>query len=367
MPGPKYDLDNTFKVRCKGLSEYYRGTIITSGDQYLTKHYNDFKVICFKDPLTNSFISSIIFFFSSLYLLTIGTIKNDRYSAYITYDPIKSGLIGLVLKKITRTPLIVEINGDYTQDVNYLDVKNPLKRYLKKWFMVRIETIILNKADGIKILHETQINSFKPLKNAPQFGCFPDYTDSDAFSNLGETKNILLVGFPFKVKGVDILIQAFKLIADKNPDWNVTILGWYPDTQELQSHINRHPQISHHPPVHRDDMIKHIGRCGIFVSASRTEGVARVLIEAMAAGKPRIASNVGGTSTTIKNEIDGLLFDSEDVNKLAFLMDKLISDSSLRQTLGVNARIRYEAEFGTDNYFKALHDFYSRLLLINHN
>ena len=362
-PGPKYDLEDAFKLRCEKLSEYYRGVVITSSDRYSTATFGEFKIICLRDPLTKSFISTFGYLFLSIYLLAKGLIVGDKFKLYVTYDPLKTGIVGALVAPIFRARLIVEVNGDYMQDVIYLSIPGFYRRHFRKWLMVTIEKFVLNRAYGIKCLYKGQVDAFKPLLNNAKVVNFPNYVNGDGFKNLGERKEILFAGFPFLIKGVDILIEAFKLIADKHKDWNLRILGYYPDTTELYSHIDGHPQISHQPPVDHDEMCEHIGHCGIFVLSSRTEAMGRVLVEAMAAGKPRIGANVGGIPITIEHDVDGLLFEKENPQALAEAMDRLMSDSELRVKLGENARVRYEKRFSEEVYFKSLHDFYSQMLL----
>ena len=53
---------------------------------------------------------------------------------------------------------------------------------------------------------------------------------------------MFFAGFPFKLKGVDILIEAFKKVALKYPDWRLKILGWYLDITKLSEAIAGHPR-----------------------------------------------------------------------------------------------------------------------------
>lgn len=362
-PGPKYDLEDAFKLRCEKLSEHYRGVVITSSDRYSTATFGEFKIICLRDPLTKSFISTIGFLFTSIFLLTKAIIVGDRFKLYVTYDPLKTGIIGALVAPLFRTRLLVEVNGDYMQDIIYSSIPGFYRRHFRKWLMITIEKFVLDRANGIKCLYSGQVDAFKPFSNNAQVVNFPNYVNCDGFKNLAETNEVLFAGFPFLIKGVDILIEAFKSVADKHEDWQLRILGYYPDTTELYSHMDGHPQISHQPPVDHAQMSEHIGRCGIFVLPSRTEAMGRVLIEAMAAGKPRIGSNAGGIPITIEHGVDGLLFKKGDVDALAQQLETLMSDPALREKLGRNARARYESEFTADLYFKSLHEFYSEVLL----
>jgi glycosyltransferase involved in cell wall biosynthesis len=103
-------------------------------------------------------------------------------------------------------------------------------------------------------------------------------------------------------------------------------------------------------------------RCGILVLASRSEAMGRVLLEAAAAGKPRIAAAVGGTYTVVADESDGLLFPKADVAALAAALRRLMSDQALRDKLGSAARARTLANFGADSYVKHVAGFVDAVL-----
>ena len=62
-PGPKYNLEDTFRRRCENLSENYRGIVVTSSDCYRVVSYGEFKIICLKDPFSKSFIIDSLLIF----------------------------------------------------------------------------------------------------------------------------------------------------------------------------------------------------------------------------------------------------------------------------------------------------------------
>ena len=194
---------------------------------------------------------------------------------------------------------------------------------------------VLKRADGIKLLFKEQLAPFESILGGKVVRAFPCYVATDAFRNLGEKKEVLFAGFPFKRKGVDVLIEAFKRVAPAYPDWTLKILGWYPDPRLLHAAIDGHPQIQHHLPVKFDQMPEHIGSCAILVLPSRSEAMGRVLVEAMAAEKPRIGSRVDGIPTVINDGVDGYLVEPGNVADLAEKLDRLMGDPGLRRSMGL--------------------------------
>ncbi|MDD5569384.1 MAG: glycosyltransferase family 4 protein [Candidatus Pacebacteria bacterium] len=223
--------------------------------------------------------------------------------------------------------------------------------------------IVFTFSHGIKYQYPGQIHFFEKHLGDKIVTAFPNYVDLDKFRNIAEEKEILIVGFPFWRKGIDIAIDAFKLIAPQYPDWKMKILGWYPDTSLLTSRIGDCSQIYHHLPVYSHEMPEQVGKCAIVCCSSRSEGVPRILMEVMMAEKPRIGSNVDGIPVVIKDGYDGLLFESGNVKQLSEKMALLMKDKELREVMGKRGRERVVKEFGSDQYFSKLTTFYNRLLV----
>ena len=86
-----------------------------------------------------------------------------------------------------------------------------------------------------------------------------------------------------------------------------------------------------------------------------------MLLEAMAASKPIVASNIGGYAGVVNRDVDGLLVNPEDVKTLAGALDLLIKDEPLRKTLGANGRIKAE-EYSWDKVARRVMDYYEEVL-----
>jgi glycosyltransferase involved in cell wall biosynthesis len=92
----------------------------------------------------------------------------------------------------------------------------------------------------------------------------------------------------------------------------------------------------------------------IVVPSIFEEPFGRVNIEAMAAGKPVIASRVGGIPEVIEDNVSGILVPNGDGDALAKAMIKLIDDAELRRRLGENGRRFVEEKFDTKKQIKDL-------------
>ena len=83
----------------------------------------------------------------------------------------------------------------------------------------------------------------------------------------------------------------------------------------------------------------------VFVMSSFAEGVPVVLMEAMAAGVPPVATRIAGVAELVEHEVSGLLVPPGDVDALTNAIRRLCSDADLRNALATAGRAKVEAEF----------------------
>jgi len=111
----------------------------------------------------------------------------------------------------------------------------------------------------------------------------------------------------------------------------------------------------------RDDVHKIIPVFDVFVLPSMNEGMGRVLVEAMAAGKPVVASNVGGIPDLIVNGQNGFLFEPGDVNGLSAAIEKLLLDKNMRCAMGEKGQT-IARDFSEEKMIKKIDALYASLL-----
>lgn len=358
MAGPKFDLEWEFGCRLSGLSEFSEGYLLVTGAEACVLDIERYRVVATlfkKGGLLVSLRTRLGYIWQCLRTMRAARREGRPIDLVVTYDPLVTGAIGLLLATIFGAKLICEVNGDYLADANFMHVESVRIRALKRELAGRLGRFVLSRADGIRTLFSDQLENFgyspRPNQVVAQF---PEFVNTAAFSNLGEEPTVLLVGFPFYVKGIDVAISAFKLIASDHPDWQLKIIGHYPDAGRLEEAIGGHSQISYMKPVPNREMNEHLGRCGIVLQSSRTEAMGRVLVEAMAAAKPRIASDVGGIPTVVEDGVDGILVESEDVQGFAHALQSLIRAPELRQAMGRAGSQRAATELAPEQYFRSV-------------
>jgi glycosyltransferase involved in cell wall biosynthesis len=274
-----------------------------------------------------------------------------RLDVIVASDPFFTGLLAWVLSLITRARFIVEVNNDFQALANWGVRSLDVLTFLKTAYVRLIAPFVLNRAHGVRLLYRTQVAGFRGLRRPEKYACFHDFVATSLYGGSeSEPKRILFVGHPWYTKGVDVLLKAFNAVSPEYPDYALRLVGYLPEKEENRVLFEGNPRIEFLGPVMPDAVIRLMSECAVFVLASRSEGMPRVLIEAMVSGKPIIASRVGGIPHYIQHGETGLLFDRDDVEALTRLLRDVLASSDYRRALGEKAR-RYAREQLSDRRY----------------
>lgn len=111
-----------------------------------------------------------------------------------------------------------------------------------------------------------------------------------------------------------------------------------------------------------DDVTERLARSQIFVLVSKWEGFPRSILEAMRAGLPVVASDVGGVSESVADGVNGFLVPRGDVGTLKHRLELLLFDPEKRRAMGHAGRLRFEEEFTFDRMFESTMRVYREVL-----
>ena len=158
----------------------------------------------------------------------------------------------------------------------------------------------------------------------------------------------LTVGYTGRLtfqKGLDRLLPIVKEILGKHPHVHFLIAGDGPERDRLVAQaqsLGIADHVTFHGPFVGQDLPGLMAQMDIFVSPSRWEAGPITLIEAMAYGKPIVATAVGMGPDLVQDGISGFLAPPEDVGQLAEGLCRLVEDADLRAQMGRAARRFYE-------------------------
>jgi glycosyltransferase involved in cell wall biosynthesis len=160
-------------------------------------------------------------------------------------------------------------------------------------------------------------------------------------------------------KGHEVLLDAARLVLARHPDVEFRLAGdgpMRPLREQQARDLGIEPRVRF--LGHAEDIPALLGASDIFVLPSRTEAFPNGLIEAMAAGLPCVASNVGGIPELVQHERNGLLVPPADPALLADAIMRLIEDEGRAAAYGAAGRATVESRYSFDRMVSAFESLY---------
>ena len=171
------------------------------------------------------------------------------------------------------------------------------------------------------------------------------------------------VGRLVPVKGPEFLIEAAKYIISKNPDTLFIFTGDGPLKQNLEKKAF---DLGIKENIiflgWKDDVSKIISIYDVFALPSLNEGMGRVLVEAMALGKPIVASKIGGIPDLVTHEKNGFLVPPKNPKELAKYIQILLEDEEKREKMGLAGK-KIALNFSARNIVEKIAKLYEELLI----
>lgn len=193
-----------------------------------------------------------------------------------------------------------------------------------------------------------------------------DQTDSVASRETGTQQNKLTfgaVGRLTKVKGYQYLIEAMASVVAAIPDSRLIIAGDGPVKNELLQKISRLGLNSNIVLVgYQTSIQQFLSGIDLFIMPSLSEGLPMALLEAMAYGKPVLASSVGGIPEVITDGESGVLVPPADSNALSRGILKLCMDQDFRTGMSQRAKELVGKTFSSGNMAEQYAALYSRFI-----
>lgn len=215
--------------------------------------------------------------------------------------------------------------------------------------------------DHFVLLTKRDLQSWKKIFPNTSYISNPISLSTDKTSSC-ISKTVLAVGRFHYQKGFDYLIDVWRLVAQKHPDWQLRIVGNGEEENKVRNLIKKYnleDSITIIPPSLQVDL--EYLNSSIYVMTSRFEGLPLVLIEAMHFGLPLVSFDCEcGPSDLIEDGINGYLSQVGDTSTLADHINHLIENPSLRKQMGDASReksFNYQVKpilEQWDNLFKSL-------------
>lgn len=274
------------------------------------------------------------------------------------------GFAAALAKKVAgwfgrRVVLVVENHGDF--EVSLFLQRRVRWPRLYRWLMRMTARFALRHADLLRAISgstRSQLEAWVPRKPVVQF---PTWTDIEAFLEAGRRNGpkepiILYAGVLIPRKGVHLLVQAFAKVAPDFPEVRLEVVGRAENSEyarKLRLQVARtglDGRVLFLGEVSQTELAEHMRRARVFVLPSLSEGLGRVVIEAMATGTPVIGSHVGGIPEMVEEGLTGFLVPPGDEEALADRLRWVLEHPEEAEAMGLRAREFARSFFSPDVY-----------------
>ncbi len=236
-------------------------------------------------------------------------------------------------------------------------------RFLRRWFK-KLDGKIAVSEPAMEFANKHLTGHYDIIPNGIDLEHFsPDVPPIDKFCD-GKL-NILFVGRLEKRKGVNYLLKAYQRAKQEVPDSRLIIVG--PGTRlrhKYERYVRRQglKDVVFTGRVSYDELPRYYKTAHVFCApATGSESFGIILLEAMAIGRPVVASNIDGYARLVTPGAEGLLVPPRDEKALAQALIALMRDESLREQMGARG-IRKAKEYDWKLLAQRILDYYTNIL-----
>ena len=240
----------------------------------------------------------------------------------------------------------------------------PFVRYTRT-LMLQIHAVVVVLSSRMKeyvAAHDFLLPNTQRIPNGVDTTRF--YPLSDMPSQDKRARTVVCVAKLRYEKGVDVLIQAWRLVQQEVPQARLILVGSGPiEPQLTQMAEALGIKESIEFAGLQSDVIAQLHRAGIAVLPSRWEGMPNAVLEAMACEIPCIATRVSGSEDIIEQGVNGLLVEIEDYEAMAAALLTLLKDPTLARKCGQAARTTVEQHYSLEHITDIYIELYQKMVM----
>ena len=265
-----------------------------------------------------------------LYPKVRALLKKEQFDIIHLHEPM-APILPLCVLEFSKSVNVGTFHASYSRQHLYRFTSPIIKRWQK-----RLHGNIAVSPAARRYVNNTFPGDYEIIPNGIDFKHFsgnvsplPQYQDGKL--------NILFVGRLEKRKGLQYLLEAYSKLKWEIPNIRLIVVGPGNPDKESYRILSSHnlQDVDFVGKVSYDDLPRYYASADIFCSpATGAESFGIVLLEAMAAGKPVVASDIEGFRGVMTDGEHGLLVPKKDSDALADALRKLARDPELRSKLG---------------------------------
>ena len=364
----KYPINEDLKSKFVILSEICKPFIFAFSDKKKTTTLGNTNLILNK-KLNNRLLNylKIIYLFA---FIVPKKIKQYQIDIVCLQDPVTSYFAIKSLKfRNSKVKIILESHGDFIETIA-LEKKLLVPSIYKILFKL-FSSYSVKNADQIRSISSFTEEQVKAYGYQGNFVRFPAWINLDKFLNAKVTRDsnndfkIIFVGSVTDRKNPELIVKAISAI---DGEISLEIIGPTPNKSYLNKlkesiHNSQHKEnILLTPFTALDELIKKYSNANLFILASKSEGLGRVVIEAQATACPvLVSSNTGAVDLIIDNET-GYIFENDNLNDLKDKIKNIIDNQLYSVQVGVNGKSFVTQNHTIENFkfgYKKLFDLVS--------
>ena len=283
---------------------------------------------------------------ASAALRTIRALNDEAFDVVHVHEPLVPGpsLTALLVK---MAPVVATFHSA-GESAAYRTFSRQLK-----WVASRIDIRVAVSKDAVELAQRYIGGDYEILFNGIELG---DYSSS---STTPRENAIFFIGRHEERKGLSILLEA---VSKLPPDVRVWIASDGPQTAELKTRFASDSRIEWLGRISDSEKISRMSRASVFCAPSlHGESFGVVLLEAMAAGTPVVASNLDGYRNVATDDETALLVETGNVAGLASALARVLVDPRLAARLTANGR-EHAQRFSMDALADRYIEMYERAL-----
>jgi glycosyltransferase involved in cell wall biosynthesis len=266
-------------------------------------------------------------------------------------------LLGRALAR-SRARVVLDVHGDWRTATRLYG--SPARKLLNP-VADGLAAVALRRADAVRTVSDYTTGLVREAGVEPA-AVFPAFMDLEPFLDrppepLPERTAALFIGVLELYKNVDGLVEAWRLAAPRAPEAELRIVGKGPRAGLVADLVADLPaQASWRLSLTTEEVARALDEATVLVLPSRSEGMGRVIVEALCRGRAVVASRVGGIRDLVRDGENGILVQPGDPAALADALVRVLSDRALAERLAANARPSVDAWLATPaEYAERLH------------